>query len=69
MKTKSLYRKSCRISDDKIREIIRYFSLDLPAIKTTELTRLNPKTVDDWYGYIRKVIFWQIARESDEIFS
>jgi hypothetical protein len=69
MKTKSPYRKSCRISDGKIREIVRYFSLDLPAIKTTELTRLNPKTVDNWYGYIRKVLLWEMNRESDEMFS
>lgn len=57
MKTKTRYRKKSRIWDAKIREIIKYFSMDFPATKTTELTWLNHNTIDDWYNYIRKVIY------------
>lgn len=69
MEAKTHYRKNCRIWNDKIREIIRYFSLDLPASKTCALVGLNPKTIDDWYGYIRKVIYYYNSQESAELFS
>ena len=54
MKAKNPYRKKSRIWISKSREIIKYFSMDFPAVKTTELTGLNPKTVDDWYNYVRE---------------
>ena len=69
MKAKSLYRKHSRIWEAKIREIITYFSLDLPAVKTCELTWLNNKTIDNWYNYIRRWIYWLNSSESEEMFS
>lgn len=53
MKTKNPYRKKTRIWIRKTREIVKYFTLDLPASKTTEIVWLNAKTIDDWYRYIR----------------
>lgn len=43
--------------------------MDLPAAKTTELTGLNPKTVDDWYLYVRKAISAHQEAEKQEVFS
>ena len=69
METKNPYRKKTRIWTRKTREILKCFSLDLPAIKTSELTTLNPKTIDDWYMYIRKAIAAQCEAEKQEVFS
>lgn len=40
--------------------------MDFPAVKTTELTGLNPKTVDDWYNYVREVIYFECEKEKQE---
>lgn len=69
METKNLYRKKSRIWNKKTREIIKYFSLDLPSSKTHEIIGLNPKTIDDWYLYIRKCIFENQEQEKSEIWS
>ncbi len=69
METKNLYRKKSRIWNKKTREIIKYFSLDLPSSKTHEIIGLNPKTIDDWYLYIRKCIFENQEAEKAEVWS
>ena len=69
METKNLYRKKSRIWNKKTREIIKYFSLDLPSSKTQEIIGLNPKTIDDWYLYIRKCIFENQEQEKSEVWS
>lgn len=56
MKIKNKYRKRCRLDNKKTEEIIRCFSMDLPAIQVSKITNLNPKTIDDWYRYIREII-------------
>lgn len=66
---KTLYRKKSRIWDAKIREIIRYFSLDFTADITANLTWLNPKTTQDWYRYIRKAISDLCEAEKAEIWT
>lgn len=43
--------------------------MDFPAIKTSELTALNHKTVDDWYLYIRKAIASHCEAEKKDVFS
>ena len=43
--------------------------MDFPAVKTSELTGLNPKTIQDWYRYIRKAIAAFQVAEKQEIFS
>ena len=50
------YIKRSRISEAKIRELVRYFSLDLDAHKITFLTGLNRNTVNRYLLLIRKRI-------------
>jgi len=69
MEAKNLYRKKSRIWNKKTREIIKFFSLDLPSSKTHEIIGLNPKTIDDWYLYIRKCIFENQETEKAEVWS
>ena len=66
---KTPYRKKSRIWDAKIREIVRYFSLDFTSDITANLTWLNPKTTQDWYRYIRKAISALCEVEKAEIWS
>jgi len=66
MRARIRYRKNSRLGVGKIREIVKYFSMDFPAIKTTEITGLNHNTVDDWYNYIRGVIYEDCEKEKQE---
>ena len=66
MKTKNRYRKWARLDNWKTKEIIKCFAMDLTATKTSELLWLNIKTIDDWYNYIRKVIFTVSEAEKQE---
>ena len=66
MKSRNPYRKKSRIWTAKTREIIKYFSMDFPAIKATELTRLNHKTIDNWYNYLREMIYFECEKEKQE---
>lgn len=66
---KTLYRKKSRIWNAKIREIVRYFSLDFTSDITATLTWLNPKTTQDWYRYIRKAISALCEVEKAEIWT
>lgn len=36
------------------------------ATKCSELTELNPKTIDDWYNYIREIIYLECEKEKQE---
>ena len=47
MKNKYAFRS--RISEKKIREIVRYFSADLTALQAAELSGLNRNTVNRFY--------------------
>lgn len=68
MKAKNPYRKQTRLGIHKTREIIRCFSLDLTAIKTAEILKLNRKTIDDWYNYFRKVIYsFSVAEKQEKV--
>lgn len=68
MKPKNPYRKQTRLGIHKTREIIRCFSLDLTAIKTAEILKLNRKTIDAWYNYFRKVIYsFSIAEKEEKV--
>lgn len=66
MKTRNLYRKKSRIWNKKIREIVRYFSMDFTATKCSELTWLNRKTINDRYHYLRQIIFLECEKEKQE---
>ena len=56
MKNKYIYRS--KISEAKFRQIIKLFALDLTATQITELTGLNPKTVDLLINKIRRRILF-----------
>ena len=66
MKAKNRYRKWARFDNAQTREIIKYFSLDLPASQTAKILEINIKTVDNWYGYFRKVIYEDCEKEKQE---
>lgn len=53
----------------KTREILKYFAMDFPAVKTTELTGLSPKTMDDWRLYARETIAAHQEDEKQEVYS
>ena len=53
---KNKYIKRSRISEKKFREILRYFSLDIEAKKTSELTGISRPTINKIYAQIRERI-------------
>lgn len=53
---------TAKISDYRIKKIIRQFCLDITADKTAPLAGLNRNTVNRWYGTFRLAVFaWQHA--------
>ncbi len=66
MKARINYRKRTRLDNNKIEKIILYFSEDLTALKSSKLLWINRKTIDDWYGYMRKIIFIESEKEKQE---
>ena len=48
------YIKVTHISERKTREIIRFFSLDIEAKKTAELTGISRPTINRFYGTFRE---------------
>ena len=53
---KNKYRKKSHISERKFRQVLLYFSADLPALTTAKLTVLNYRTVHDIYSRVRNRI-------------
>jgi transposase-like protein len=51
---KNRYSKSSHISEAKFRQVIRFFSADLPALTAAKLTGLNYRTVQCIYSLIRQ---------------
>lgn len=66
MKAKNRYRKWARLDNWKSKKIIEYFSMDFTATETSKLLWINIKTVDDWYRYIRKIIYKECEKEKQE---
>ena len=54
---KSKYSKRSRISEAKIREIVRYFVADLTALQAAQLSGLNRNTVNKVYRGLRERMF------------
>ena len=48
------YAKRSRISEAKIREVVRYFAADLTALQAAALSRLNRNTVNRLYRGVRE---------------
>jgi len=66
---KSKFKKCSKISDKKICEIMKLFSLDLPASKIAKLTWLSDNTNESRCNYFREVIYWHQEDEKDEVLS
>ncbi len=47
-----------RISEKKIREIVRYFAADLTALQAAQLSGLNRNTINRYYHAFRERILW-----------
>ena len=56
MNVKNRYYRRSRISEPKFRQLIRYFSMDLTATNTAELTGISVRTVNSIYLKIRRRI-------------
>lgn len=61
MKQKSRYLSRARVSDHRIRQLVRYFALDLEAVKVAKLTGLNRKTVDRYLRVLREQMALECA--------
>lgn len=66
---KSVFKKSSKISDRKISEIMRLFSLDIPASKAAEISWLSDTTTEVRYNYFREVISYYQEKEKYEVLS
>jgi transposase len=55
-KGKNRYLKRAHISDSKFGEILRCFSLDITATKTSELTGISRPTTNRIYKKLREMI-------------
>ena len=53
---KNRYVRRSRVSERKIREIVRYFAADLTAIQAAQLSGLNRNTVNRFYRALRERI-------------
>lgn len=51
MKNKYIYRS--RISEAKFREILKFFYLDLEAVKVAQICKISEKTIDKIFKQIR----------------
>ena len=49
--------KYAKISDFKIKKIVKHFCVDIEASKTSELTGINRNTVNRFYNIFRHLIF------------
>ena len=56
-----------KISDYKVKKIIKHFCLDIPASKTALLVSLNRNTINRWYMIFRKAIYVHQMREFEKI--
>ena len=64
MTLKNKYSNRAKISERKIRELVKLFAIDLNASQITQLTKLNRNTVNRYLTAIRKEIFDSCQKES-----
>lgn len=67
MTTKNPYRKRAKIWTKKTREIIKLFSLDIPASKVAKIINLSENTVEDRFNYFREAIYWHCEIEKHKL--
>lgn len=61
------YYKSSKLSEAKFREVLKFFSTDIPSLKTAELTNLNKNTVHTIYNKLRERLA-ELSLEENEPF-
>ena len=54
---KNKYAKRSRISEKKIRDLVRYFAADLTALQAANLSGLNRNTVNRFYREFRELMY------------
>jgi len=57
MAQKNKYAKRSRISEGKVRELVRYFAADLTALQAATLSGLNRNTVNGFNRWRKKGIW------------
>lgn len=62
------YYKSSKLSERKFREVLKFFSLDIPALKTAELIHLNKNTTHGIYNKLRNRLA-KLSIEENEPFN
>jgi len=55
---KNKYAQRSRVSEKKIREIVRCFAADLTALQAAQLSGLNRNTINRFYRAFRERILW-----------
>ena len=63
-KGENRYFKGSHISERKFRQIIKYFSMDITASQTAQLTQVSRQTTNKLYARIRERIKEQCEYES-----
>ena len=61
---KNKYYNRSRISEAKFREIVKYFSIDIDATKTADITNINRNTINKIFDGIRQIIFLESLETS-----
>ena len=64
-KSKNRCFKCSRISEKKIREVVRYFSIDLTVVQISKLTNLHRNTINTLIQKIRKKILFYCENISE----
>ena len=67
MTRKNPYRKNTHLSIAQIRKIIRYFGEDLTATTTSKLLRIERKTINWRYHYLREIIYYHSIQTDKEV--
>lgn len=60
--------RTAKISDYKVRKIIKHFCLDITADKTASLTGMNRNTINHWFSVFRRAIYARQHQEFEHIF-
>ena len=61
------YIKRIKISDVKLRLIIRCFCVDCTSLQTSKLANINRKTVDRYFNFIRRLVISDALKERHEL--
>lgn len=67
MTNKNPYRKSASFWIKLTKKIITYYCEDLTATQTANLLKIRRSTINDWYNYIREVIYQYCEKEKQEV--